>query len=83
MYFIILWRFQTFLTSTTLRRNERVIATNTQKMMSITSKDSEVRDSDGRGTIKIIDRPTFILKTREGESRAVSPSQRNNHGGTK
>ena len=55
---------------------------NTQKMMSIASKDSEVRDSDGRGTIKIIDRPTFILKTREGESRAVSPSQRNN-GGTK
>lgn len=60
-----------------------MIVTNAQKMMSITSKDSEARDSDGRGTIKIIDRPTFILKTREGESRAVSPSQRNNHGGTK
>ncbi|KZC14600.1 Protein SMG9 [Dufourea novaeangliae] len=46
-------------------------------MMSITAKDSEVRENDGRGTIKVIDRPTFILKTREGESRAVSPSQRN------
>ncbi|XP_076652556.1 nonsense-mediated mRNA decay factor SMG9 [Halictus rubicundus] len=54
---------------------------NVHKMMSITTKDSEMRDSEGRGTIKVIDRPTFILKTREGESRAVSPSQRN--GGNK
>ncbi|XP_034190373.1 nonsense-mediated mRNA decay factor SMG9 [Osmia lignaria lignaria] len=46
-------------------------------MMSITPKDSEVKEVDGRGTIKVIDRPTFILKTREGENRAVSPSQRN------
>lgn len=50
-------------------------------MMSITPKDSEVKEVDGRGTIKVIDRPTFILKTREGENRAVSPSQRN--GGNK
>lgn len=49
---------------------------NVHKMM-ITTKDSEMRDSEARGTIKVIDRPTFILKTREGESRAVSPSQRN------
>ncbi|XP_076300529.1 nonsense-mediated mRNA decay factor SMG9 [Lasioglossum baleicum] len=54
---------------------------NVHKMMSITTKDSEMRDSEARGTIKVIDRPTFILKTREGESRAVSPSQRN--GGNK
>ncbi|OAD57874.1 Protein SMG9 [Eufriesea mexicana] len=54
---------------------------NVQKMMPITSKDSEVKDGDGRGTIKVIDRPTFILKTREGENRAVSPNQRN--GGNK
>ncbi|KAK1116520.1 hypothetical protein K0M31_018983 [Melipona bicolor] len=54
---------------------------NVQKMLPITSKDSETKDSDGRGTIKVIDRPTFILKTREGENRAVSPNQRN--GGNK
>lgn len=54
---------------------------NVQKMMPITSKDSDVKDSDSRGTIKVIDRPTFILKTREGENRAVSPNQRN--GGNK
>ncbi|XP_076235415.1 nonsense-mediated mRNA decay factor SMG9 isoform X2 [Calliopsis andreniformis] len=55
-----------------------------QKMMPITtSKDSEGRDGDSRGigTIRVIDRPTFILKTREGESRAVSPNQKN--GGNK
>lgn len=56
-------------------------AMNVQKMMPITSKDSDVKDSDSRGTIKVIDRPTFILKTREGENRAVSPNQRN--GGNK
>lgn len=50
---------------------------NIQKMIQITSKESEGKDSDGRTAIKVIDRPTFILKTREGESRAVSPSQRN------
>ncbi|PBC33317.1 hypothetical protein APICC_08648 [Apis cerana cerana] len=54
---------------------------NVQKMMPITSKDSDVKDTDSRGTIKVIDRPTFILKTREGENRAVSPNQRN--GGNK
>ncbi|CAK9816014.1 Nonsense-mediated mRNA decay factor SMG9 [Anthophora plagiata] len=54
---------------------------NVQKMLPITSKDAEQKDGDGRGTIKVIDRPTFILKTREGENRAVSPSQRN--GGNK
>ena len=51
--------------------NPRKIITNTM------SKDSEGKDSDGRALIKLVDRPTFILKTREGESRAVSPSQRN------
>lgn len=56
-------------------------AMNVQKMMPITSKDSDVKDCDSRGTIKVIDRPTFILKTREGENRAVSPNQRN--GGNK
>ncbi|XP_043786151.1 protein SMG9 isoform X3 [Apis laboriosa] len=54
---------------------------NIQKMIPINSKDSDVKDSDSRGTIKVIDRPTFILKTREGENRAVSPNQRN--GGNK
>lgn len=51
--------------------NPRKIISNTM------SKDSEGKDSDVRAPIKIVDRPTFILKTREGESRAVSPSQRN------
>lgn len=41
------------------------------------SKETEVKEGDGRALIKLADRPTFILKTREGESRAVSPSQRN------
>ncbi|XP_017888871.1 protein SMG9 [Ceratina calcarata] len=50
---------------------------NVQKMMPIALKDSEAKDGDSRGTIKVMDRPTFILKTREGENRAVSPSQRN------
>ncbi|XP_051163003.1 nonsense-mediated mRNA decay factor SMG9 [Leptopilina boulardi] len=51
--------------------NPRKIISNTM------SKESEIKDSDGRALIKLADRPTFILKTREGESRAVSPSQRN------
>ncbi|XP_033223438.1 protein SMG9 [Belonocnema kinseyi] len=51
--------------------NPRKIISNTM------SKDSEGKDSDVRAPVKIVDRPTFILKTREGESRAVSPSQRN------
>lgn len=50
---------------------------NIQKMMPIASKDTDTKDGEGRALIKVIDRPTFILKTREGESRAVSPSQRN------
>ncbi|XP_046470203.1 nonsense-mediated mRNA decay factor SMG9 isoform X1 [Neodiprion pinetum] len=41
------------------------------------SKDMDNKDGENRALIKVIDRPTFILKTREGESRAVSPSQRN------
>lgn len=49
---------------------------NSKKMISI-SKDSESKDGKGRALIKVMDRPTFILKTRESESRAVSPSQRN------
>lgn len=47
-------------------------------MLSTTSKDSEIKDGENRTLIKIVERP-FILKTREGESRAVSPSQRNGH----
>ncbi|XP_050492529.1 nonsense-mediated mRNA decay factor SMG9 isoform X6 [Bombus huntii] len=54
---------------------------NIQKMLPIATKDLEAKDGDSRGTIKVIDRPTFILKTREGENRAVSPNQRN--GGNK
>ncbi|KAI4496165.1 hypothetical protein M0802_008032 [Mischocyttarus mexicanus] len=46
-------------------------------MMSVMPKDSEGKDGEGRAMIKVVERPTFILKTREGESRAVSPSQRN------
>nr|XP_031830020.1 protein SMG9 [Nomia melanderi] len=49
---------------------------NVHKIMSII-KDPDSREQEGRGAIRVIDRPTFILKTREGESRAVSPSQRN------
>lgn len=48
-----------------------------RKMSSLSLKDSESKDNDGRLSIKVAERPTFILKTREGESRAVSPSQRN------
>lgn len=40
-----------------------------------TSKDSDFKEENR--TLKIVERPTFILKTREGESRAISPSQRN------
>ncbi|XP_012217709.1 nonsense-mediated mRNA decay factor SMG9 isoform X2 [Linepithema humile] len=47
--------------------------------MSATPKDSEMKDGENRTLIKIVERPTFILKTREGENRAVSPSQRNGH----
>ncbi|XP_001600565.2 protein SMG9 [Nasonia vitripennis] len=50
---------------------------NSKKMIPILTKDSESKDGEGRALIKVMDRPTFILKTREGESRAVSPSQRN------
>lgn len=48
-------------------------------MLPTTSKDSEIKDGENKTLIKIVERPTFILKTREGESRAVSPSQRNGH----
>jgi protein SMG9 len=44
--------------------------------MSITTKDLETKEIENRTLIKIVERPTFILKTREGENRAVSPSQR-------
>lgn len=46
-------------------------------MIPIASKDSESKDGEGKSLFKAGDRPPFILKTREGESRAVSPSQRN------
>lgn len=45
--------------------------------MPVLSKDTEAKDGEGRSLIKVVERQTFILKTREGESRAVSPSQRN------
>ncbi|XP_011301214.1 protein SMG9 [Fopius arisanus] len=48
-----------------------------KKAGGITPKDQDQKENDGRGQIKVVDRPTFILKTREGESRAVSPSQKN------
>ncbi|XP_014482978.1 PREDICTED: protein SMG9 [Dinoponera quadriceps] len=47
-------------------------------MLPATPKDSE-KDGENKTLIKIVERPTFILKTREGENRAVSPSQRNGH----
>jgi len=49
------------------------------KMLPTISKDSEIKDGENKNLIKIVERPTFILKTREGENRAVSPSQRNGH----
>ncbi|KYM94720.1 Protein SMG9, partial [Cyphomyrmex costatus] len=49
------------------------------KMLPTMSKDSEIKDGENKNLIKIVERPTFILKTREGENRAVSPSQRNGH----
>lgn len=48
-------------------------------MLPAVQKDSEGKDGENRTLIKIVERPTFILKTREGENRAVSPSQRNGH----
>jgi len=48
-------------------------------MMPTISKDLEIKDGENKNLIKIVERPTFILKTREGENRAVSPSQRNGH----
>ncbi|KAL0123423.1 hypothetical protein PUN28_005744 [Cardiocondyla obscurior] len=46
-------------------------------MLPTMSKESEVKDGENKNLIKIVERPTFILKTREGENRAVSPNQRN------
>lgn len=48
-------------------------------MLPTIPKDSEIKDGENKNLIKIVERPTFILKTREGENRAVSPSQRNGH----
>ncbi|XP_011069218.1 PREDICTED: protein SMG9 isoform X4 [Acromyrmex echinatior] len=53
--------------------------TSVKKMLPTMSKDSEIKDGENKNLIKIVERPTFILKTREGENRAVSPSQRNGH----
>ncbi|XP_011153344.1 protein SMG9 [Harpegnathos saltator] len=50
-----------------------------REMLPTTPKDSEIKDGENKTLIKIVERPTFILKTREGENRAVSPSQRNGH----
>lgn len=52
--------------------------TSVKEMLPTISKDSE-KDGENKNLIKIVERPTFILKTREGENRAVSPSQRNGH----
>lgn len=41
------------------------------------SSKEDSKEAETRCQIKVAERPTFILKTREGESRAVSPSQRN------
>ncbi|XP_071632718.1 nonsense-mediated mRNA decay factor SMG9 isoform X2 [Temnothorax longispinosus] len=54
------------------------IITSVKEMLPIMPKDSEIKDGE-KNLIKIVERPTFILKTREGENRAVSPSQRNGH----
>ncbi|XP_012270694.1 protein SMG9 [Orussus abietinus] len=48
-----------------------------KKIISVMSKDMDPKDNENRMPMKVVDRPTFILKTREGESRAVSPNQRN------
>lgn len=48
-----------------------------RKTTTVLSKDHDIKDTDSRIPIKVGDRPTFILKTREGEGRAVSPNQRN------
>lgn len=53
--------------------------TSVKEMLPTISKDSEAKDGENKNLIKIVERPTFILKTREGENRAVSPSQRNDH----
>jgi len=53
--------------------------TSVKKMLPTMSKDSEIKEGENKNLIKIVERPTFILKTREGENRAVSPSQRNGH----
>lgn len=50
---------------------------NSRKITTVITKDYDTKETDNRPVIKVADRPTFILKTREGESRAVSPSQRN------
>ncbi|XP_074111432.1 nonsense-mediated mRNA decay factor SMG9 [Cotesia typhae] len=50
---------------------------NSRKITTVITKDYDTKDAENRPVIKVADRPTFILKTREGESRAVSPSQRN------
>lgn len=52
----------------------------TSKKTSNIGKDQDQKENEGRGQMKVVDRPTFILKTREGESRAVSPSQKNGAG---
>ncbi|XP_034934513.1 protein SMG9 [Chelonus insularis] len=50
---------------------------NSRKVTAVVSKDHDGKEIEGRIPIKVAERPTFILKTREGENRAVSPSQRN------
>ncbi|CAD6239689.1 GSCOCG00008764001-RA-CDS [Cotesia congregata] len=50
---------------------------NSRKITTVITKDYDTKDAENRPVIKVADRPTFILKTREGENRAVSPSQRN------
>ncbi|KAK0076268.1 hypothetical protein PV325_005667 [Microctonus aethiopoides] len=49
-----------------------------RKVTTVMTKDHDINNTDNtKIPIKVVDRPTFILKTREGENRAVSPNQRN------
>ncbi|XP_014208604.1 protein SMG9 [Copidosoma floridanum] len=54
-----------------------VLIMNSKKMIPIMTKDPSGKEGESRALIKVMDRPTFILKTREGENRAVSPNHRN------
>ncbi|KAL7291558.1 hypothetical protein TKK_0014813 [Trichogramma kaykai] len=48
-----------------------------KKVIPIDTKDLDFEENEIRAIVKVMDRPTIILKTRESESRAVSPSLKN------